>query len=71
MLGPEHPDTLMSVYSLALLLQSQQQDDNASMLYERVCTGYEKTLGSDHHTTLICSESFSKFLEEIRRQNAS
>lgn len=58
MLGTEHPDTLSSVYGLADLNQCRKQYDNASILYQRACSGYQKILGSDHPDTLNCSKDY-------------
>ena len=51
-LGKEHPDTLTSVRSLALVLQRQDQFDEAMLLYQRALSGREKALGKEHPDTL-------------------
>jgi tetratricopeptide (TPR) repeat protein len=63
-LGAEHPDTLISVYNLAYLLQAKGQYDNASVLYQRAIAGFQKTLGPHHPTTLACSENYSSILDK-------
>ncbi|KAH7074947.1 hypothetical protein BKA63DRAFT_369101, partial [Paraphoma chrysanthemicola] len=50
-LGPEHPDTLTSVYHLAFLFHRQQHYPAAVGLYQRVYEGYMKALGAQHPTT--------------------
>jgi hypothetical protein len=64
-LGKEHPDTLMSIYCLAHLLQRRKRYDDSSIFYQRALLGYEKRLGLDHPTTLACSKHYSSLLEEI------
>jgi tetratricopeptide (TPR) repeat protein len=51
-LGPEHPDTLMSVSNLGFLYQAQGRYDEAEPLYQRALAGREKTLGLEHPDTL-------------------
>ena len=53
-LGKMHPDTLASVYNLAYLLEKKQEYEEASLLYERACTGYNLVLGSEHPDTKAC-----------------
>ncbi|OCK88791.1 uncharacterized protein K441DRAFT_587010 [Cenococcum geophilum 1.58] len=50
-LGKEHPNTLTSVYRLAHLFQERGQYKDALSLYQRACTGYQKTLGLDRFHT--------------------
>ncbi|OCK78120.1 hypothetical protein K432DRAFT_302673 [Lepidopterella palustris CBS 459.81] len=61
-LGPEHPDTLTSVYCLAHLLANRQRYDNSSDLYERACAVYTTVLGKDHPTTRACRKHYSEML---------
>ncbi|KAJ6206378.1 hypothetical protein PSV09DRAFT_1069046, partial [Bipolaris maydis] len=51
-LGPEHPNTLWSVYFLACLLSKQRRVDESLPLHQRGSAGYEKVLGKDHPTTI-------------------
>ena len=53
-LGKEHPDTLVSVNSLAYLLHQQEQYQEALLLYQRAYSGYQKALGQDRPTTKAC-----------------
>jgi tetratricopeptide (TPR) repeat protein len=50
-LGPEHPDTALSLNHLAVLLYSQSQYDEARALCERALAIREKTLGPEHPDT--------------------
>ncbi|KAG9383208.1 kinesin light chain [Pyrenophora tritici-repentis] len=40
-LGPEHPDTLTSVYYLAHLLAKQHRVDESLLLYQRASAGVD------------------------------
>ena len=61
-LGPEHPDTLTSVYCLADLLANRHRYDESTALYERACTKYITILGKDHPTTRACRQHYSEML---------
>ena len=61
-LGPEHPDTLTSVYCLAHLLTHQQRHSESLSLYERACAGYEAVLRKDHPTTRACHQHYADAL---------
>jgi hypothetical protein len=52
-LGPEHPDTLISVNSLGLLYKSQGRYGEAEPLFLRALEAWERTLGPEHPRTLI------------------
>lgn len=67
-LGPEHPDTLKSVYYFARLLAKVQRFDESLMFYERACTGYRAVLGSDHPTTSKCYQHYSE-LRAVHKQH--
>ncbi len=49
-LGPEHPTTAMSLYSLAGLCQAQGRFEEAESLYQGALTIYEQVLGPEHST---------------------
>ena len=61
-LGPEHPDTLTSVYCLAHLLANQRRHAESLALYERACAAYITVLGEDHPTTRSCRQHYSEML---------
>jgi hypothetical protein len=64
-----YPDTLTSVYCLAHSLQSRGAFEEASLLCERVCTGYKSSLGAEHPTIKACIDNYSimlSLLEEAR-----
>ena len=68
LLGAEHPSTLLSVDNLAVLLHSQKQYYEASILYQRASAGFLKTLGPDHPDTRLCSEKYSAMKRDMQRQ---
>ncbi|MGA7325537.1 MAG: tetratricopeptide repeat protein, partial [Rhodomicrobium sp.] len=51
-LGPEHPDTLISVGSLALLNKAQGRYGEAERLFKRALEVSERVLGPEHPGTL-------------------
>ncbi|MDC0271000.1 tetratricopeptide repeat protein, partial [Akkermansiaceae bacterium] len=51
-LGPDHPDTLKSVYSLGVLFRDKGDYEGAEKLYRRALGAQEKELGPDHPDTL-------------------
>ncbi|KAF2176103.1 hypothetical protein K469DRAFT_608402, partial [Zopfia rhizophila CBS 207.26] len=61
-LGPEHPDTLTSVYCLAHLLANQRRRAESLALYKRACDAYITVLGEDHPTTRSCRQHYSEIL---------
>src|SRR5262249_25682303 len=52
LLGDEHPDTLASPTSLALLSEARGHYDKAEPLLARVLEAQERRLGTDHPDTL-------------------
>jgi tetratricopeptide (TPR) repeat protein len=51
-LGMEHPDTLISVDNMGLVLQAQGKYEEAEKLHRRALKGREKMLGMEHPNTL-------------------
>ncbi|KAL1993077.1 hypothetical protein VTN49DRAFT_3834 [Thermomyces lanuginosus] len=51
-LGPDHPDTLISVNSLGNALQGQNRYEEAEVMHRRALEAQEKVLGLDHPDTL-------------------
>jgi CHAT domain-containing protein/tetratricopeptide (TPR) repeat protein len=51
-LGPEHPDTLISANNLALAYQAQGRYGDAESLYRRALEACERVLGQEHPDTL-------------------
>ena len=47
-LGPEHPDTLGSIYNLSNVLNSQGKYEEAEAMHQRALQGREKVLGPEH-----------------------
>jgi tetratricopeptide (TPR) repeat protein len=50
-LGPEHPETLSSLNSLAVLYQNQGKYERAAPLYQRALTTRERVLGPEYPDT--------------------
>ncbi|CUS13675.1 unnamed protein product, partial [Tuber aestivum] len=51
-LGPDHPNTLISTSGLALVLGDQGKYNESERIHRRVLEGYEKILGPEHPCTL-------------------
>ena len=66
-LGKEHPDTLMSIYCLAYLFHMQKKYKDAGHLYQTASTGFKKTIGPSHRTTLWCDWFYSSMMQEMKR----
>ena len=60
-LGPDHPDTLDSCYSLAAGLKEQGKTQEAKEFARRATEGARKTLGPDHPST----KKYEKLLAEL------
>ena len=52
-LGPDHPDTLMSVNNLGLLLRDQGDFDGAEPYFRRALEAQKKALGPEHPSTFV------------------
>ena len=63
MLGPEHPDTAMSLNNLAGLLQAQGDLAGARPLYERALAIREKVLGPEHPDTAMSLNNLAVLLQ--------
>ena len=59
-LGPDHPDTAMSLNNLALLYATQAKYDLAEPLYKRALAINEKVLGPDHPNTIQFRENIAQ-----------
>jgi hypothetical protein len=64
-LGKEYWHTLTSAYCLAYLYHQCKRYDASSELYQRACDGFERTLGLNHATTVVCSDNFAKMRREM------
>jgi Tfp pilus assembly protein PilF len=51
-LGPEHPDTLISISNLGSVLAQQGKYEEAEAMHRRDLAGSEKALGPEHPDTL-------------------
>ena len=68
-LGMEHPDTLISVWCLASLLEKQKRFHNACILYQRASKGFQVILGLSHPTTLACLKQQELIIESMKQQD--
>ena len=67
MLGPEHPDTLISVSQLGSVLEMQGKYDEAEAMNRRALAGSKKMLGSEHPDTLISVSHLGSMLQRQRK----
>ena len=63
MLGPEHPDTLISVSQLGSVLEMQGKYDEAEAMHRRALAGSKKVLGPEHPHTLTSVSNLGSMLE--------
>lgn len=68
MLGPEHPDTALSIGHLATFYENQGKYEQAESLYQRALQIMEKTLGPEHPTTKIMRSNYTRLLESMKRK---
>ncbi|KAG9244063.1 hypothetical protein BJ878DRAFT_576053 [Calycina marina] len=66
-LGKTHPDTLTNVHHLASLLQNRHEDKEATILYQRACSGYKLSLGPEHLTTKACVKQYFALLDSLEK----
>jgi tetratricopeptide (TPR) repeat protein len=62
-LGPEHPDTALSLDSLASVLMAQRDLSGAQSLYERALAINEKVFGPEHAVTALSLGSLGTVFE--------
>ena len=63
MLGPEHPNTLISMNNLGLVLERQGKYEEAESLNLRALEEREKILGPEHPDTLTSVSNLGRLLE--------
>jgi hypothetical protein len=59
---------LSSVYSLARLFHSRRKFQQASPLYQRALSGFQKCLGPTHPRTLACGNHYSSMVQEMENE---
>jgi hypothetical protein len=70
-LGEEYPDTLASIYNLALRYSEIGRRQEALQLTETVVAARKRTLGEEHPDTLVSMHALALRYSEIdRRQEA-
>lgn len=60
--GNDHPQTFRSLNLLASLLKSEQRNDEAVALYDRVITGFRRLYGNVHAMTAAAAQNLGTFL---------
>src|SRR5205823_2759271 len=66
-LGPEHPNTLLTMNNLANAYRATGRLGEALPLLEETLKGFKTKLGPDHPTTLICMSYLTDAYLETRR----
>ena len=61
-LGPDHSNTLMSVFNLGIILKNNGDNEGAEKLVCRALEGQERKLGQDHPDTLKSVNSLGNLL---------
>jgi hypothetical protein len=69
-LGPDHPDTAISLNDLALLLRDQGDPAAARPLFERALTIGERVIGPDHPDTVATRRALVELAAEGGRPAA-
>ena len=67
LLGPDHPDTLVSRHNLAGAYQKAGRLTEAIALYEQVLTDHTRVLGQDHPHTLTSRHNLAYAYQEAGR----
>ncbi len=65
-LGPDHPDTAMSLNNRGALLQDQGDLAGARLYYERALDICEKKLGLAHPNTQLVATNTASLLDELK-----
>ncbi|CUS13420.1 unnamed protein product, partial [Tuber aestivum] len=69
--GPDHPDTLMAVNTLSLMLRVQGRYAESEAMNRRALEGHEKCFGSDHPQTLRAINNLALILRDQGRYEES
>ncbi|MBV8729445.1 MAG: tetratricopeptide repeat protein, partial [Acidobacteriia bacterium] len=64
-LGPDHPETAMTLNNLAVLFRSQGKLNEAGPLFRRALTILENTLDPDHPSVLLCRTNYEELQQEF------
>jgi tetratricopeptide (TPR) repeat protein len=67
-LGPNHPDTAVSLNNLAGLYDSQGNYKQAKPLFERALAIREQLLGTNHPNTKVVRQNYTHLLEKMKQQ---
>merc|ERR1719329_1772047 len=69
-LGPNHPDTLICVHNLGVLLQVQGHFSEAEPLLRRAMDGCERAFGPGHHDTFTSAKNLVTLLGQQGLQDS-
>ena len=70
-LGPDHPETLLSRNNLAIAYQGAGRVDEAITLYEQTLAARERVLGPDHPDTLATHNNLASAYRAVGRTGES
>jgi tetratricopeptide (TPR) repeat protein len=66
-LGPEHPDTSVTLYNLTVLYKGLERYQEAELLIQRSLAIDEKCFGSDHLEVALDLENYADLLQQMHR----
>jgi tetratricopeptide (TPR) repeat protein len=67
-LGSEHPETALSLYTLANLYRNQGKYERADFLYQRALVIFEQALGPDRPDTTRAREDYAGMLHAMQEK---
>jgi tetratricopeptide (TPR) repeat protein len=67
-LGTDHPDTVGSLDSLAVVYQEQGNYTEAEPLFQRALATRERQLGVEHPRTQIARENYTRLLQLMKQK---
>jgi hypothetical protein len=70
LLGPDHPDTALTLNNLAVLRNEHGNTAEAVALYRRAIAAFERTLGKRHVKTRTCRDNLRRLLQKAGRSIA-
>jgi serine/threonine protein kinase/tetratricopeptide (TPR) repeat protein len=63
-LGPDHPQTAMYSFNIAISLQDQGRLEEAGPIFVQALQVFERVMGKDHPTTLDMRANYSRYLSK-------
>lgn len=68
-LGPQHKDTLRSLFLTGHIYYEEEQYDNAMIFFKQTVDAWKATLGLDHATTRDALQSVGYCLYKLRKHD--